>query len=231
MWQRVIVICEGETEEEFIHSVLYPSFVQLNINLTAITIKTGKEAGDVRKGGSLNYDRVERAIIHSLREGDNPTVTTLFDLYKLPSNFPCFDEAWKQTDLKKRLDILTKALHDKIIAKADCESSRFIPYLQPYEFEALLFSDVEILVNQQPEWKKLGPVLQAARDRAESPEHINDGRDTKPAACLKNSLTRPKFKKTNHGPVIAGKIGLEKIEAECAFFSAWLDQIRNLAKS
>jgi len=43
------------------------------------------------------------------------------------------------------------------------------------------------------------------------------------------SLTSPKYRKTRHGPIAAQKMGLAKIETECAFFAAWLNKIRLIA--
>jgi hypothetical protein len=39
----------------------------------------------------------------------------------------------------------------------------------------------------------------------DSPEHINDGYDTKPSKRLEN-LLHPKYKKTTHGPRAAARI-------------------------
>ena len=65
---------------------------------------------------------------------------------------------------------------------------------------------------------------------AASPEHINDRPETKPAAHLERELSNPSYRKRRHGPVAAQKIGLAKMEAECAFFAAWLQRIRELAQ-
>lgn len=48
-------------------------------------------------------------------------------------------------------------------------------------------------------------------------------------AQLERELNNPSYRKRRHGPIAAQKIGLTKIEAECAFFAAWLAQIRELA--
>ena len=67
------------------------------------------------------------------------------------------------------------------------------------------------------------------REAAESPEHINDGPDTTPAARLESALSNPRYRKRLHGPRAAQGIGLDRIEAECAFFAAWLAQLRALS--
>ena len=119
--------------------------------MSAKTIETS--AG--HSGGALNYDRVWPDLRRYLLDKSTPVLTTLFDLYKLDKRFPKADEAASLgSDLEKRLEMLTQALHADIINKTGCRPERFIPYLQPYEFEALLFSDVATLVSIEPGWKK-----------------------------------------------------------------------------
>ena len=68
---------------------------------------------------------------------------------------------------------------------------RFLPHIQPYEFEALLFSDTSHFAREQPEWEQRSEELAAARREAASPEHINDGPDTHPSARLERLCRLP----------------------------------------
>lgn len=223
--RRVCVVCEGQTEEEFILQLLAPAFYNLGLNLVPEMIGTSPG----HKGGALSYDRVKRHLRNTLRQNSAPVVTTLFDLYRLDSSFPGFDASIMQPDLSRRLDLLKQALGAEIVAEAGCQPGRFIPYFQPHEFEALLFSDVPALVRVEPAWPVAENALTAACAAAESPEHINGGVDTNPAAHLERALKNPSYRKRRHGPIAAQKIGLGKIEAECRFFAAWLAQIRALS--
>ena len=223
---RVLVFVEGQTEETFVRDVLAPAFYHLGLNLIPEMVETSPG----HKGGALKYDRVKRHLRNTLRQSSAPVVTTLFDLYRLDSDFPSFAASQAQPDLSRRLNVLKQALHADVVAEADCQPERFIPYIQPYEFEALLFSDVPTLTRIEPGWQSATAALAAARAVAESPEHINDRPETKPAAHLERELNNPSYRKRRHGPIAAQKIGLAKIEAECAFFAAWLAQIRELAQ-
>lgn len=156
-------------------------------------------------------------------------ITTLFDLYKLDRNFPGFSAAQALPDLAQRLAVPCQRFHADIVAEAGCQPGRFIPCIQRYEFEALLFSDVQTLAGMEPGWKAAVTALAAARDAAESPEHINDRPESKPAAHLQRELANPSYRKRRHGLIAARKIGLAKIEAGWAFFAAWLAHIRGLA--
>ncbi len=224
--KRVCIVCEGQTEETFVRDVLAPAFYHLGLNLIPEMVETSPG----HKGGALKYDRVKRHLRNTLRQSSAPVVTTLFDLYRLDSDFPSFAASQAQPDLSRRLNVLKQALHADVVAEADCQPERFIPYIQPYEFEALLFSDVPTLTRIEPGWQSATAALAAARAVAESPEHINDRPETKPAAHLERELNNPSYRKRRHGPIAAQKIGLAKIEAECAFFAAWLAQIRELVQ-
>ncbi|SHL97512.1 DUF4276 family protein [Rhizobacter sp. OV335] len=224
--KRVCVVCEGQTEEEFILQVLAPAFYDLGLNLVPEMIETSPG----HKGGALRYARVKRHLRNTLRQNSAPVVTTLFDLYHLDVDFPGMSAAQETPELSQRLRILTEALHADVVDEAGCAPDRFIPHIQPHEFEALLFSDVATLVTVEPAWQQAEAVLTAARAAVASPEHINDHPDTKPAARLERALKSPSYRKSLHGPTAARKIGLTKMEEECASFAGWLARIRALAQ-
>jgi hypothetical protein len=223
--KRVCVVCEGQTEETFVRDVLAPAFIGLSVHLSPETIETSPG----HKGGALRYDRVKRHLRNTLRQRNAPTVTTLFDLYRLDQGFPEHANSKAQTDLGMRLDVLRAALHADIVAEAGCRPERFIPHIQPYEFEALLFSDVQTLSQVEAGWQSALAELSAVRAAAHSPEYINDRPETKPAAHLERALKNPSYHKRRHGPIAAMKIGLSKIESECVFFSGWLMKLRALS--
>jgi hypothetical protein len=178
----------------------------------------------------LNYDRVRLHLRNTLRQKSAPVVTTLFDLYRLDKRFPGHGLAMAKTGLAQKLEILCMELHADVVAAVGCLPGRFIPYIQPHEFEALLFSDVPTLLQVESNWPRASTALTAVRAAAASPEHINDRPETKPAAHLERELSHPSYRKRRHGPIAAKRIGLAKMESECAFFAAWLAQIRKLAR-
>lgn len=221
----VFVICEGPTEETFVDRVLKLPLRGLGVTVSAKTIETSPG----HAGGALNYERVRRALCRFLANKSSPVVTTLFDLHRLDKRFPRVAEAKALPDLGQRLQLLAAAFHADIVGEAGCRPDRFIPYIQPYEFEALLFSDVATLAGVEPEWKKVEPILAAIRSQAASPEHINERPNSNPAAHLEREFKAPHYRKTRHGPIAAQRIGLSRMEAECAFFAGWMSRLRSLA--
>jgi len=92
----------------------------------------------------------------------------------------------------------------------------------------LLFSDVKALSETEPTWAKSLGVLIKVRASVNTPEHINDGFETKPSKRLED-LLHPKYRKTSHGPRVAERITLEVIERECIHFRTWMNALRKLA--
>jgi hypothetical protein len=223
--KRVCVVCEGQTEETFVREVLAPNFYGLGLNLIPELIETSMG----HKGGDLSYDRVKRHLRNTLRQRSQPVVTTLFDLYRLDGGFPGYEESRARQDLAARIEVLNDSLRTDVVAEAGCRAERFIPHIQPYEFEALLFSDVGAVTGLETSWGRARDALIQVRNGAQTPEHINDRPDNKPSAHLMRELTDPRYRKALHGPRAAARIGLEEIEANCDFFAAWLARIRAIA--
>lgn len=221
---RVHVICEGQTEETFIRDVLAPILAHQQIFLTARGINTSKG----HKGGALTYERVRRFIVNSLKEDQHTLITTFFDLYALDNHFPDFQQSSKFTDVYQKVISLEQAFKTNITQDNPSFTARFFPYIQPYEFEGLLFSAIEKLTELEAGWKKATTELQAVRANTQTPEHINDGFDSKPSARLKHHLQSPKYDKVLHGVLAIESIGLNKLLIECQHFASWYQQLNDL---
>lgn len=219
----VIILTEGQCEETFIRDTVAPAFGNMDIYLEARCIPTSKSG----KGGAITFDRFMLHARNTLRERSDTYVSTMLDLYQLDTAFPEYDAAFSCTDIYRKTAILEQALHDTVIKRTGCRSDRFMPYIQPYEFEGLLFSDVEILSQQQPQWRSKLSVLQDIRNTFATPEHINNHYETKPSKRLEKHLY-PFYRKMRHGPLIARKIGLTAIENECRHFHEWMERLRKL---
>jgi len=220
---EVIVIGEGQTEETFVRDVLAPAFGAHDIFLHARLISTSKRG----RGGALSGDRVLSFLRKTLRERGDTYVTTLFDLYGLRPDFPGISQVAAGGDPIAHCEAIEAAFAAMVVADSGCRADRFLAYIQPYEFEALLFADVSQFAALQSEWSRFVPALQAARDGADSPEHINDGPQTHPSARLEQVL-KPRYDKPLHGSRLAERIGIGRMRSECQHFDAWLARIEAL---
>lgn len=103
---------------------------------------------------------------------------------------------------------------------------RFIPFVQMYEFEALLFSNPTAFAESigKPELKQ---ALLGISAEFATPEHINDSPQTAPSKRIEQ-LIRGYEKKPTMGNLAAIGIGLASMRQQCKIFSQWLDCLENL---
>lgn len=223
---EVIIFAEGPTEEQFIKRVVAPALRHLQVFLKPQMLKTSQEA----RGGAINFDRLKFNARNTLRQHPDVVLSTLLDLYGLDSTFPGFDESKTKPELSSRIDHLNTALHQALVAYVGCRPERFIPHIQPYEFEGLLFSDTHALSQTEPGWQMGLAKLVSVRSEFETPEHINNSYETKPSRRLEQ-LLQPGYKKTRHGPLAAERVTLAAMERECRHFGQWMQALRHLAKN
>jgi hypothetical protein len=232
---NVTIIVEGPTEQTFIRDFLAPGIANNKpVYLTARRI--GKRGGDVRFVRALND------IEQSLKERSDTYVTTMFDYYAIDPSWPgmtLINERKKSGALISANEIgsiLAKATQKAVQARFPHSENRFIPYFCVHEFEALLFSDPEILRQ------KLNLTLEtiggnlikkdkitAILSEFSSPEDINNSYETAPSKRIQSFFPHPKsYKKIKMGLSISKAITLEKIRMECSHFDSWVTQLENL---
>ena len=219
----LVFVGEGQTEEGFARDVLAPELLDRELYVNPRLIRTSTQG----KGGALRWDRVRRFLRNTLRERRDTYVTTFFDLYQLDSAFPGWAEAQELPDPLERAKEIERQVHSAIVEEAGCRESRFIPHIQPYEFEALIFADVDALGATDSRWLPKVRELRQVRAGGMNPEHINDGQTTHPSARLTTSLS-PSYRKVLHGVTITRRIGIARIRQECAHFNDWLTAIESL---
>lgn len=220
--REVIIVCEGQTEETFVKQVLAPELLIKDIHVRPRLIRTSRYS----KGGGLTRDRVLRFLRNTLRERTDTHVTTFFDLYGLPPNFPGQAAAQRIVDPVVRAARIEIEFRKIVIDEAECRPERFLPHIQPCEFEALLFSDTRDFANIEPKWRAFDGIFLEARRGAKTPEHINDGADAHPSARLKG--LHPRYNKVRHGAAVSAKTGIRRIRAECNHFNHWLTRLEEL---
>jgi len=218
---RVNIVVEGLTEETFVRDILSPFLGARRVFVTARRVETGRAAGKVYRGGLVSYEKACRDILRWLIQDKDAYVTTMFDLYRLPADFPGVSNAPQSEEPYARVARLEQALALRI------GSERFIPYLQLHEFEGLLFSDVEaidaVLGVEHSQLRS----LQVIRARFATPELIDDGESTVPSKrliTLFGGYNKPAF-----GSRIAARIGLPVLRRECPHFNQWISRLEVLA--
>ena len=90
----------------------------------------------------------------------------------------------------------------------------------------LLFSDCEAFADALTMPELAEPLL-GIRDQFESPEHINDGRETAPSKRILE--LHPGYAKVVEGNTAAGEVSLARMTLECQHFAGWLRRLETLA--
>jgi hypothetical protein len=196
---RLGISVEGKTERLFVNKVLHPQLIGYGIGATGIDI-----------GGAVSLGKI-RGVLPTLL-GSFDFVSTMYDFYRFKR--------------RENRDVL--ALEAAILELVDGErQQRLLPYIQLYEFEALLFA----VPQQTVDWlegsqKELSAMEQAVR-QCGSPEKVNDSPETSPSHRLEK-LFDCRYDKPLHGPEIIELAGLPAIRARCPRFDAWIARLEAL---
>lgn len=196
---RLGISVEGATEREFVNRIVRPHLAGRGVQVAAIDLR-----------GNVSLDKIRGVLPALMASFDR--VSTFYDLYGFKGR------------AGRSVDELEAAITDLLEAEA---RHRLIPYVQQYEFEALLFA----VPNHCREWlsgsaQALQSMQQAVRE-AGSPERVNDRPETSPSHRLKSLF--PGYDKKLHGPEIVELGGLPAIREQCVRFNQWLLQLEALA--
>lgn len=195
---RLGISVEGATEREFVSRVLRPHLTTFGVMATAVDLR-----------GNVSLDKV-RGVLPALL-GQFERVSTFYDFY-----------GFKGRDVRN-IDQLETAIAELVDGQ---RRTRLIPYVQSYEFEALLFGvpaqAVEFMGGSAVQLAE----MQLAVRRAGSPERVNDSFETSPSHRIKGYFAG--YDKKLHGPEIVALAGLAAIRAECPRFDAWVTKLEQL---
>ena len=209
---RLAVSVEGQTEEEFVKRVLAGHLRERRVESTPIVL--GRARGR-SGGGNVSLARLVSEMVSLLWSFD--AVTSLVDFYGFRNKGG------------RSVEDLEAYLRDEIAGEigSSRNAGKVVPYVQRYEFEGLLFSNVEVFAGQMDFPSRCRDELQDVREKFTTPEDINDDPQTAPSKRIATVI--PRYRKPLHGPLLAEKIGLDGIRAECPRFNAWVMRLESLA--
>lgn len=220
---RVRIICEGETEEDFVNNLLAVHLHGYGVHPIPIVLREGGH-----KGGDVRFERVFKNVRNSLLQEKRCYCSTLIDFYGLPATFPGKSIAKTQNNLNDKAATFCAAFENALNRNIGENSMRrFIPYVQMHEFEALLFSDPDRFADgiNRPD---LRANLTRIRNCFSTPEHINDSSITAPSKRIISLFPGYERQKRVLGVLAALEIGLPKIRQQCPLFNAWLAKLEHL---
>lgn len=218
--KRIVIICEGETEQEFCNKLLFPYFFTKGLLVDAPLIKRSN-------GGIVGWEAIKRQIVTTLAKEREACVTLMIDYYGLYARhaFPGWAESERIADKNERLSYIEYRMSQDV---PDDIRFRFIPYIQLHEFEGLLFCNVDAFAALIPSNDLIGldELTQVITDNP-NPEMINTGRETSPSHRLQRIIRG--YNKILHGYLLAETIGLPVIRQKCPRFDGWMCKIEQLA--
>lgn len=217
----VNIVVEGPSERNFLKSLVAPDLGAKGVFISPSVV--GKPG---HKGGNIKFDRVFTDIENYLKQRTDTVVTTMFDYFRLDSQWPGMSEIQRRLQNGEAVELADKAL---ILQTATLEAvkaklptmpeleNRFIPYFQMHEFEALLFSDGSILAERlNMDLDDVHDII----DSYETPEHINT--DPLKAPSKQIESLAGSYKKVRQSLPVAQAIGLSKMRQKCQLFNLWL---------
>ncbi|ARU58207.1 ATPase [Oleiphilus messinensis] len=218
---EVIAIVEGKTEQVFVEQLLAPYLAEKKIYMNATQVsKPGEKGGDVR------FVRVKRDLGLHLKQRADTYVTTLIDYYGT-KEWPGLETLALNLLPSQIAQHLNDAVQQEVndLFPEQRPADRFIPFMALHEFEALLFSDAEILSSELNIAER---EVTAVLEECGEPEAINNSPETAPSKRLNKWSPHEKFAKTTTGIAIAQQIGIPKMREKCPLFNTWLEQFEAL---
>jgi hypothetical protein len=224
--KQLNVFCEGPTEQGFCSQVLQPHLFHRGDGIVHTLAVGRKDSHHVYGiGRTSKYERVRKFILNTIKQRARANVyfTTLFDLYALPNDFPGKNaNVLNSSNPTPYVVALEKALED------DIKNSQFIPYLQLYEYETMLFADPDAFRLSFEHCDAEIEQLKTIAASVSSIEHINDGRETAPSKRIIKVIPEYDGRKSSAGPDIAKYIGLVTIREKCPHFDRWLSRLEKI---
>jgi hypothetical protein len=229
-WVRLHFVVEGQTEETFLNRVLVPHFATLSVAVDGRSVETGRRRAKVFRGGITSYGKLKSDLSRWMRQDDNQDAwfTTMVDLYGLGhinDEFPGYEQTGNERNPVLRVQRLEAAF------AADISHQRFIPYLQLHEFEALLFTDPSEFFPRFERSEGAVAQMRKTASEFETPEHINEGENKAPSKRIIQVLPQYEGRKASDGPIIAEKIGLNRLRKACPHFDKWILRLEGLSQS
>lgn len=224
---NLIVYVEGISEEEFVKRQL-AQHLRLHGWNSVQAIGVANSLGPKATTGGLTNWRAVKADLNGLFKTHADAVTrftTLWDYYRIPNTFPGVTVAKAAAQGVDRGTIIESALAEVF------QEPRFVPYIQIYEFEALVLAALDGVKWLYPEHLPSLNALQQFCRNTGNCEGINDGPDTHPARRIDDAVPGFLRRKEEDGPSALRAVDLEVIRASCPRFSHWLGRLEALPGS
>jgi hypothetical protein len=216
--KKLIIICEGQTEQSFCKKILKEHLNQFDIDIEYPLISHSD-------GGIVKWIHLKTQIESTLTINPEYYVTTFIDYYGMEyhHDFPDWNITLSQPVKSDRMDTLEAGMLNDI---TESMKPKFIPFVQLHEFEALVFSDYDKFEDYYEPREANFNALNIICNDNPNPETINDSPLTAPSKRLSNNIRR--YDKIDHGVDICELIGLVTMRTKSPRFNKWIDNLENI---
>lgn len=237
---RLLVLCEGHTEAEFVKVVLRWHLADIGYHSVAARL-FGYHHSRARRGGIVRWPQARRDIVRHLKQDSGVVVTTMVDYYGLPSaspnGWPGRRRSESEPDVSRRAAVIEAATRDDVAAALGRSraSDRFVPFVMLHEFEALLFSDCRKFADAVAGFGDDLPAadmaarLEQIRRSHDTPEEIDDDPRKSPSKRIQEVI--PGYRKRSMGPQAARAIGIPAMTRACPHFAYWIKRLARRVRS
>lgn len=218
-WKRINILAEGRSEVQFIKTAMTPHFAEMKVQVTPMTVMSSRRHD--AKGGIQNYAKLRNDIERLLKSQPDAFISTMVDLFRVPGDFPGVTESRRLTDPVEQAKSIEAAIAQ------DVSSPSLVPYIQVYEFETLLYVDLDVI---KPRIRDSHAAIELLKAEVASlaPEAVNGGPDTAPSKRLIKHLPAYKKNKLRVGAPAAASIGLRVLRQSCPHFDEWICRLEAL---
>ncbi|MBK8038483.1 MAG: DUF4276 family protein [Verrucomicrobiaceae bacterium] len=216
--KRLVIYCEGQTEEMIVERVLRNHLVNYGIKVERPILAATSFDPYGQRGGFVNWDAIEFDLMQEFASDPDPNLrfTTLLDAYAMPKKVLQLAGFTAPVTTVTDIEAVEQAIEGVFT------EPRFKAYLQRHELEALLLADMDALERVFHRHK---PGLQQLRSDIAAfanAEDINHGPTTHPAARLAAAVAGYEDLKASNAYFVLAEADLDAARAKCPRFDAWL---------
>jgi hypothetical protein len=218
MTKRLIIYCEGQTEEMIVNRLLRPHLALYRIKVERPILAATNFDPDGQRGGFVNWDAISFDLRTAFQADTDPDLrfTTLLDTYAMPQAVLALAGFSAPVTAVADIEAVESAI------EAVFQESRFKAYLQRHELEAVLLADMaaveSVFHRHRPAIQQLGADIAAFTN----PEDINHGVATHPSARLARAIPGYADLKASNAYFVLAEAGIDTARSKCPRFDAWL---------
>ena len=219
MKKRLLIYCEGQTEEMVVNHLLRHHLADFGVKVERPILAATSATPGCQRGGFVNWPAIEDDLRTLFAADADPHLrfTTLLDVFRMPPDVLSLAGFTAPITSVGDIEKLENAIGNIF------GEPRFKPYLQRQEFETLLLADADALAEVFHRHKAGIENLKKDITGFTNTEDINHGPDTHPAARLAKAIAGYENLKASNAYFVLAETGFERVRARSPRFHAWLE--------